>query len=103
MLSSYIGPIPYPGIGKTRNINQDALSREVLELANSWYSSCRSAHPKCSSHTASVLPQRVIWVGANNNDVRLVYSKKETGEYATLSYYCKASTHAMDITDTDLL
>lgn len=59
---------------------------ERLRLARSWLDSCRETHVRCPAVVIDQLPKRVLLLGENDQDIRLLETASEQGGYAALSY-----------------
>jgi hypothetical protein len=61
--------------------NSSTGSDAALELASFWLNRCLSTHEECrvtkTSTNASFIPTRVVDVGSNDDEIRLVETAKE--------------------------
>ena len=76
----------------------------MWNLANKWLDECRDSHKDCEiSHVAKTLLTRLLDIGSNNEEVRLVttHSLLRRTQYATLSY-CWSSKPFMTLTRDNL-
>ncbi|KAL3424120.1 hypothetical protein PVAG01_03401 [Phlyctema vagabunda] len=74
--------------------------RPIWDLATRWLQECRDWHEDCATtHSAKTLPTRLLHIGSNNNELRLVLSKllPYHTPYATLSH-CWGSKPFMKLT-----
>lgn len=81
-----------------REIYEDPKSPECLDFAHNWLRDCLENHPRCIASAASCpqLPTRVIYVGNEQHDPRLVLSDHKLGRYVALSY-CWGGKHAHNV------
>ncbi|KAM7195331.1 heterokaryon incompatibility protein [Naviculisporaceae sp. PSN 640] len=57
-----------------------------LRLARSWLDNCRETHIQCPAVVIDSLPKRILQLGDNDQDIRLLETTDEQGGYAALSY-----------------
>jgi hypothetical protein len=62
-----------------------------FELIKTWLDDCRKSHADCRSNADVALPTRIVDVGDNRTQPRLVVAAGKQGQYLTLSY-CWGST-----------
>jgi len=63
-----------------------ALSADSLATAYEWFKECAESHSECRSPRKSKFPTRIINVGVEGDEVRLLLSEGTRGDYATLSH-----------------
>ncbi|KAK3485180.1 heterokaryon incompatibility protein-domain-containing protein [Neurospora hispaniola] len=64
-----------------------ALASHSYKVASSWLKTCVTDHPGCPGMEETLLPRRVIHIGANHTDIRLVEHNSPTlGRYSCLSH-----------------
>ena len=88
------GPVPElstemfsPFIGKANDLKASMNAVEAAKLTTAWLSECVSAHEGCGGDESSVLPKRVIHVGSEDVNPRLIETiDGQRGRYVTLSY-----------------
>lgn len=68
---------------------------ECMKIAREWLRNCLDNHDSCRGPAGSDrrLPSRVIDVGDEEHDPKLVVTDHAVGEYAVLSYCWGKSTH----------
>lgn len=71
-----------------REIHEDPKLPGCIDIAHGWLRDCLENHPLCIASAASLpaLPTRVIDVGNEEQDPRLVLSGHAVGKYVALSY-----------------
>lgn len=58
--------------------NNSTGSAAALELASFWLNRCLATHDKCKISTdKQFIPTRVVYVGTNDDEIRLVETAKE--------------------------
>ncbi|KAL0465131.1 heterokaryon incompatibility protein domain-containing protein [Neurospora intermedia] len=63
------------------------LAFHSYKVASSWLETCVTDHPNCPGTEDTLLPRRVIHIGANYTDIRLVeHSSPTLGRYTCLSH-----------------
>ncbi|KAM6513776.1 hypothetical protein FALCPG4_014991 [Fusarium falciforme] len=75
-----------PAAGRLRMIETTSSSQRCLDMLKEWLRECREGHPGCPSNNQVKLPSRVIDVGSEGQDPRIVETNSQLGEYLTLSY-----------------
>ncbi|KAH8745158.1 hypothetical protein F5882DRAFT_495285 [Hyaloscypha sp. PMI_1271] len=76
-----------PFIGKANDLKASMNAVEAAKLTTAWLSECVSAHEGCGGDESSVLPKRVIHVGSEDVNPRLIETiDGQRGRYVTLSY-----------------
>jgi hypothetical protein len=62
------------------------LSATSLELMRGWLHQCATSHTRCPPQSEHILPNRVIEVGNDSKEPRLVVSNGRLGRWAALSH-----------------
>ncbi|KAH6683453.1 heterokaryon incompatibility protein-domain-containing protein [Halenospora varia] len=84
-----------------RPVDSRSDSDSSLNTLSTWIDTCKSEHKICSWDEESVLPARVIDVGSEDQDPRLVTTNGETGSWVTLSH-CWGGQVAITTTEETL-
>ena len=77
---------------ETREISSNTEDEAAIKVAGGWLRECRESHKSCdnmySNRRSGWYPKRIIAVGDNDNEIRLVLTAEEKaiGGYATLSH-----------------
>jgi hypothetical protein len=71
--------------------SQDTSSAQSFETINTWISDCFTKHDKCSKHTVSPLPKRVLEIRGSHVYLRETLSL--SAKYACLSKKSQTSTY----------
>lgn len=80
-------PVRWPGIETGRHVSMSSASESCLRLAQGWYKDCVEGHTKCEPQLTPLLPTRVLFLGDNDQALRLhVAEKGERAQYAVLSH-----------------
>ncbi|KAF1970944.1 HET-domain-containing protein [Bimuria novae-zelandiae CBS 107.79] len=95
--------------GQTSNtavgpIHSSTDCQPVWDIANEWLRTCRDSHGYCcTTYLDKMLPTRLIQVGGNNSELRLVLSSSLSAdaEYATLSH-CWGTKPFLKLTQANL-
>ncbi|KAH7336620.1 hypothetical protein BKA65DRAFT_553258 [Rhexocercosporidium sp. MPI-PUGE-AT-0058] len=76
-----------PFVGKANDLKASMNAVEAAKLTTAWLTECVSEHEGCGGDETSVLPKRVIHVGSEDVNPRLVETiDGQRGRYVTLSY-----------------
>ncbi|KAL0253472.1 hypothetical protein SLS55_010451 [Diplodia seriata] len=88
-----------------RNVHEDPRSPECVDVARGWLRDCLENHSRCKECAAieQTLPTRVIDVGTECQDPRLVIPGHAVGKYAALSYrWGGKDSHSVMLTEATL-
>ncbi|KAF4996359.1 hypothetical protein FDECE_12503 [Fusarium decemcellulare] len=88
------------GLGSARDIQGDAIAPQVLELAQNWLKNCEENHPACNL-VDGPFPRRLIFVGDNTADYKLVERVHPDTPYVALSH-CWGTQQAFTTTRSNL-
>jgi hypothetical protein len=71
-----------------RILTSEVPSDAHLDVAKDWMNECENNHPNCQEHSTDLpeLPTRIIDVGNDGQDPRLVDGAARRSRYATLSH-----------------
>jgi hypothetical protein len=78
------GTLTHIGIG--RPVSRELSDADCVGLARKWITECQERHPGCKQPPSNPLPTRLVDVGSEDRDPRLVETLGKTGQYATLSH-----------------
>jgi hypothetical protein len=67
-------------------LESSILSAASLELVRGWLYKCETSHARCPPQSEDILPNRVIEVGTDSKDPRLVVTHGRLGRWAALSH-----------------
>ncbi|KAF4465132.1 HET domain-containing [Fusarium albosuccineum] len=88
------------GLGSARDIQGDANAPQVLEQARNWLKNCQENHPACKL-VDGPFPRRLIFVGDNTVDYKLVEGVHPDTPYVALSH-CWGMQQAFTTTRSNL-
>ena len=78
----------FSGFIDGRPVHESPISEGCLRMMFGWLNRCREEHKECPTQfEAQRLPTRVLDVGSEGENIRLVVSNGRSGKWAALSHF----------------
>jgi hypothetical protein len=88
-------------LASVQEVSTSYRSEECLTLTKKWITDCVNFHEDCNQNSLSRLPRRVIDIGSDITDMRLLEEDGLYGQYAALSH-CWGKKRAFETTMSTL-